>query len=65
MARRVAIRVSYDNDARYMLRLKEAVEKDTRDPEFVLAASSLLQQLAKLLIMGPTIEQDKTKASKG
>ena len=53
MARPVAIRASYDNDARYMLRLKEAVEKDTRDPEFVREISSLLQTLAKKLVIGP------------
>lgn len=64
MARQVSIRVSYDNDARYMLRLKEAVEKDKRDPEFVKSASSLLQDLAKLLIMGPKIVEEKKKSSK-
>ena len=63
MARPVSIRASYDNDARYMLRLKEAVEKDTRDPEFVKAASSLLQDLAKLLIVGPSIVEKKKKSS--
>jgi hypothetical protein len=64
MGRQVAIRASYDNDARYMLRLKEAVEKDKRDPEFVKEASSLLQNLAKLLIVGPNIPEEKKKSSK-
>lgn len=63
MGRPIAIRASYDNDARYMLRLKEAVEKDNRDPEFVKQASLLLQSLAKLLIMGPTGEP-KVRAKK-
>jgi len=63
MARKVSIRVSYNSDARYMLRLKEAVEKDKRDPEFSRNASSLLQDLAKLLIVGPTIEKSKKAKS--
>ena len=46
-----------------MLRLKEAVEKDKRDPEFSRNASSLLQDLAKLLIVGPTIEKSKKAKS--
>lgn len=64
MGRQVSIRVSYDNDARYMLRLKEAVEKDKRDPAFAKAASSLLQDLAKLLIMGPSEVEEKKKNGK-
>ena len=63
MARKVSIRVSYNSDARFMLRLKEAVEKDKRDPEFSRNVSSLLQDLAKLLIVGPTIEKNKKAKS--
>lgn len=53
MARSVKIRTSYDSDARFMLRLKEAVELDSRDPTFQREVSRLLQSLSGLLITGP------------
>ena len=59
MGRKMKIKASYDEDARYMLRLKAAVERDERDPEFKKSVSLQLQNLATRLIAGPTIVSEQ------
>lgn len=56
MGRNPKLRVSYDSDAQYMLRLKHAIEFDSgRDVEWRKEAINLLQQLIEIFIQAPPI----------
>ena len=56
MGRNPKLRVSYDADAQYMLRLKHAIECDSnRDMKWRIEAISLLQQLIEVFIQAPPI----------
>ena len=56
MGRNPKLRVSYDSDAQYMLRLKHAIECDSdRDIEWRKEAISKLQDLIEIFIQAPPI----------
>lgn len=51
MGRKVQIRASYQNDARFLLRLIDAIEKDTRRAlDWKRKASSHARELATMLV---------------
>ena len=51
MARPVALRVSWRNDAAWLLRLEEAIEKDqTQTPEWKRGACEKAHELAQMLL---------------
>lgn len=53
MPRAPKIRVQYTRDAQFLMRLKQAVEKDPRPPKWKQDVIERLDQLAVLLIQAP------------
>lgn len=54
MGRNVKIRASYDHDAQYLLRLKQAVENDSSRPlEWRKEIMTMLQELIEAFIQAP------------
>jgi len=63
MARPVAIRASYRNDAAYLLRLEEAIERDTnQDDKWKSETGRMARELAQKLLTAKQI-RIATKAS--
>ena len=61
MGRPVKLRVSYTAELRHLLRLKEAIELDRRDPKWSGQAIELLAELANLFMAGPHIPRENGK----
>ncbi len=54
MGRNVKIRASYDHDARFLMRIKEAVEKDNSRPvDWRSELMTALQEAIQLMISAP------------
>ena len=61
MPRPVAVRVSYRADASFLLRLEEAIEKDTRQsPEWRKNAKDLARKLSQMLLAAVQVRAVKS-----
>lgn len=62
MGRNVKIRVSYDHDAQYLLRLKNAIENDHARPlEWRVEVMGQLQELIEAFIQAPNRKSEEIK----
>jgi hypothetical protein len=60
MGRNVKIRTSYDHDAQYLLRLKQAIENDNVRPvQWRSEVMGMLQELIEAFIQAPNPEVKK------
>lgn len=53
MPKPVKIRVHFTEDAKFLMRLKSAIERDSRPSEWSQEVSALIDRLAVLLIQAP------------
>jgi hypothetical protein len=59
--RPVAVRVSYRTDAAYLLRLEEAIEKDTRQSaDWRKKAKDLARKLSQMLLAAVQVRAEKS-----
>ena len=62
MGRNVKIRVSYDHDAQFLLRLKSAIENDHARPmEWRIEVMGMLQELIEAFIQAPNAKTSEIK----
>lgn len=64
MGRKATIRVSYSNDAKFLLRLKDAVERDKKRPQdWRKKVAAALNNLSVLLLTAPPVEESEEQNS--
>jgi hypothetical protein len=65
MGRNVKIRVSYDHDAQFLLRLKSAIENDHARPlDWRIEVMGMLQELIEAFIQAPNPKVSSTDIKK-
>lgn len=62
MPKPIKIRVHYTEDAKYLLRLKQAVQKDSRPAKWTDEICGMLDELSVKLIQAPPKESRSTVA---